>query len=380
MAAGPDTKVQAKVQALVEQQVRDGRQIGGQVCAYKDGAVVVDVAFGQMGPKDGRPVQADSLFCSFSTTKGVAALVIHQLADKGLLDYSAPVAKYWPAFGQKGKERVTVAQAMSHQSGLHAMPEPFRVEHITDWEAGIRRMEEGVPAWEPGTATGYHAVTYGWIAGGIVQGVTGRHIKDVIREQIAEPLGVADELYVGIPDGVDARLTTLAIIAAGEGLPLPDDDDFYKAMPKAMWPHFNHMPFRKACLPSGNGHFSARALARMYAALAGDGSIAGVRLVSPGRIAEMQRIVTNDVDRVLKVPMNKGVGFMMGGESDGIHGPTGPRESAFGHPGAGGSVAFADPEAGLAVGLTINRMDYPLPGEGATLEICDLIRSELGVS
>ena len=380
MATVADTKVNAKVQALVERQVSEGRQIGGQVCAYKDGAVVVDLCFGQMGPGDARPVQPDSLFCSFSTTKGVAALVVHQLADKGLLDYDAPVAKYWPAFGQKGKERVTVAQAMSHQAGLHYMPEPFRVEHITDWDAGIKRMEEGVPAWEPGTATGYHAVTYGWIAGGIVQGVTGRHIKDVIKEQIAAPLGVADEMYVGIPDGVEARLSSLAIIAAGEGLGLPDDDDFYRAMPKAMWPHFNHMPFRKACLPSGNGHFSARALAKMYAALAGDGSIDGVRLVAPGRIAEMQRIVTNDVDRVLKTPINKGVGFMMGGLTNGIHGPTGPRESAFGHAGAGGSVAFADPEAGLAVGLTINKMDYPLPGEGTTLEICDLIRAELGVS
>jgi CubicO group peptidase (beta-lactamase class C family) len=167
-------------------------------------------------------------------------------------------------------------------------------------------------------------------------------------------------------------------VAAGEGLGLPDDDDFYKAMPKLMWPHFNHMPFRKACLPSGNGHFSARALAKMYAALAGDGSIDGVRLVLPGRIADMQRIVTNGVDRVLKTPINKGVGFMMGGVTNGIHGPTGPRESAFGHPGAGGSVAFADPEAGLAVALTVNKMQYPLPGEGTTMEICDLIRRELG--
>ena len=365
--------------ALLQRQLAGGEQIGAQVCVYKDGKVVADVCAGQMGPDDPRPVRPDSLFLSFSTTKGVAALALHQLADQGLIDYDAPVAKYWPAFAQHGKDKVTVAQAMSHQCGLHAMPEPFKVADITDWEAGIRRMEEGVPAWEPGTATGYHAVTYGWIVGGIVQGATGRHIKEVIRDNVAIPLGVQDEMYVGIPDGVEDRLTTLEIVAAGEGAPIPADHDMFKAMPLAMWRHFNHMPFRKACLPSGNGHFTARALAKMYAALAGDGSIDGVRLVSPGRIVQMQRIVTRETDRVLMMPINKGIGFMMGGVEGGIHGPSGPRETAFGHAGAGGSMAFADPEAGLAVALTINKMQYPLPGEGTTLEICDLIRLELGV-
>jgi CubicO group peptidase (beta-lactamase class C family) len=377
--AMPDTAINAAVSTLIRRQVKDGRQIGVQVCAYKDGHSVVDTVAGQMGPKDSRAVQPNSLFLSFSTTKGVAATALHMLADRGQLDYDAPVAKYWPAFGQNGKDRITVAQAMSHQGGLHAMPRDFKPEHITDWDAGIRRMEEAKPAYEPGTSTGYHAVTFGWIAGGIVQGASGVHIKDFIAEEIAKPLGVADEMYVGIPNGVEDRLTTLKIQVAGEGMPIPDDADFYKAMPKLMWPHFNGMPFRKACLPSGNGHFTARALARMYAALAGDGSIDGVRLVSPERKTHMQRVMTTDVDRVLGVAMTKGIGFFMGGEAGGIHGPMGPRRTAFGHPGAGGSVAFADPEAGLAVGVTINKMQSPLPGEGTTLEICDLIRAELGV-
>jgi CubicO group peptidase (beta-lactamase class C family) len=369
----------AKVQALIDRQVAEGRQIGVQVCAYKDGKIVADACAGQMGPEDTRPVKPDTLFLSFSTTKGIAALAVHQLADRGLLDYDAPVAKYWPAFGQHGKEELTVAQAMSHQAGLHAMPVPFRPEHITDWDAGIRRMEEGIPAWEPGTATGYHAVTYGWIAGGIVQGATGRHIKDVIRDQIALPLGLANDLLVGIPDGLDERLSTLEISSGMDALPLPEDHDMFKAMPKAMWPYFNGMPFRKACLPSGNGHFTARALAKMYAALAGDGSIDGVRLVSPERIKAMQRVMTRETDRVLMVPISKGIGFMMGGEANGIHGPHGRRQTSFGHPGAGGSIGFADPEVGLAVGVTLNKMQSPLPGEGTTLEICDLIRAELGV-
>jgi CubicO group peptidase (beta-lactamase class C family) len=375
-----ETAVNASVQALISRQVAEGRQIGVQVCAYKDGRVVVDACAGQMGPDDPRPVQPDTLFLSFSTTKGVAATAVHILADRGLIDYDAPVAKYWPGFAANGKDRITVAQALSHQAGLHAMPSPYTNEHITDWDAGIRRMEKGVPAWQPGTATGYHAVTYGWIVGGIVQGACGRHIREVIEEEIAVPLGVSGQMYVGIPDGVEDRLATLEIVVAGENMGLPPDSDFFKAMPEAMWQHFNEMAIRKACLPSGNGHFTARALARMYAALANGGEVDGVRLVSKDRIPHMQRVMTTDVDRVLGMPMTKGIGFFMGGEAGGIHGPTGPRVSAFGHPGAGGSVGFCDPEVGLSVGVTINKMQYAGPGAGVTLEICDLIRSELGVA
>jgi CubicO group peptidase (beta-lactamase class C family) len=373
--------IATRIGDLIRQQVSDGRQIGLQVCVYHDGKVVVDDYAGQLGPADPRPVQADTLFCTFSSTKGVAATAVHILADRGLLDYDAPVARYWPAFGKNGKDKVTVAQAMSHQSGLHAMPDPFAPEHVTDFAAGMKRMEDGVPAYEPGTATGYHAVTFAWVAGGIVLGASGRHIKDVIRDEIARPLGVEDELYVGIPPQTpESRLATLEIHAAGEGLPIEPDADFYKAMPPPQWPHFNTMPFRVACLPSGNGHFTARALARMYAALACGGEIDGVRLVSPGRIDDMRRLMTSDVDRVLMAPMNKGIGFFLGGETNGIHGPIGPRATAFGHPGAGGSIGFCEPEAKLAVGLTINKMQYPAPGEGTTLEICDAIREELGVA
>jgi CubicO group peptidase (beta-lactamase class C family) len=374
------TRVNEKVADLIQQQTAEGRQLGVQVCAYKDGQVVVDTVAGQMGPDDTRPIQPDSLVLAFSVTKGVGALAVHILADRGLIDVDAPVAKYWPAFAPHGKERVTVAQALSHQAGLHAMPSPFKVEHLTDWDAGIKRMEEGVPAYPPGTATGYHAVTWAWIAGGIVQGATGRHIKEVIETEIAKPLGIQDEMYVGIPDGVEDRLTTLALITAGEGTPIPADSDFYKAMPKEQWQHFNEMGVRKACLPSGNGHFTARALAKMYAVLAQGGELNGVRLVSKDRIPLMRRLMTQEVDRVLGSPTPKGVGFFLGGSTAGNAGLIGPRETAFGHPGAGGSVAFCDPEAGLSVGLTMTKMQFGLPGQGPNQEICDLIRSELGVS
>ena len=373
-----DSAANSTIQALIEQQVADGRQIGVQVCVYREGVPVVDAWAGTMGPDDSRAVRPDSLFLSFSVTKGVTATAIHILADRGLIDYDAPVAKYWPGFATNGKERLTVAQALSHQGGLHAMPAgPFKTEYITDWDAGIKRLEEGLPAYEPGTATGYHAVTHGWLAGGIVHGATGRHIKDVIAEDVAAPLGIADSLFVGIPDGIEDRLTNLEIHPAGEGLPIPPDADFFKAMPFDMWEHFNSMPIRKACLPSGNGHFTARALAKMYAALAGDGSVGGVRLLNKERLPHMQRLMTEQVDIVLGTPVRKGIGFFFGGETNGVAGPMGRRLTAFGHPGAGGATAFADPEVGLSIAVTINKMAFGLPGEGATDEICAAIRKEL---
>jgi CubicO group peptidase (beta-lactamase class C family) len=365
---------------LLQQQIAAGSQLGVQVCAYKDGDVVVDCVAGAMGPHDARPVQPDTLFNCFSTTKGVAALAVHMQADRGLLEYEAPVARYWPEFGQAGKENVTVAQAMSHQAGIHYLPDPLPFELVGDWQRGLDYVATAAPAWEPGTATGYHALTYAWIAGGIVEGASGRHIRDVIAEDIAAPLGISSEMYVGIPDGVEDRLGTLVTMEAGEPLPIPPDHDFFRAMPPRMDFTFNEMRVRKACVPSANGHFSARALARMYAALAGGGQIDGVRLVSEGRIADMQRILTEDVDRVLMMPIPKGVGFMMGGARDAVTGVFGPRSTAFGHSGAGGSTAFADPEVGLAVAVTINKMQASLQGEGPTFEICELIRRELGVA
>jgi CubicO group peptidase (beta-lactamase class C family) len=375
-----DTAVNTAVQELIDAHIAAGRQIGVQVSAYKDGKPIVEAVAGAMGPGDARPMQHDTLINAFSVTKGVAATAVHVLADRGEIDYDAPVAKYWPAFGKHGKDKVTVAQAMSHQVGLYAMRRPFLASHASDWEGGLRYMEEGVPAWEPGTATGYHAFTWGWIVGGIVQGATGRHIKDVIREEVAEPLGVAGEMYVGIPDGVEDRLATLELSALGQNAMVPADHPMFDAMPPDMWPDFNGMEVRKACVPAGNGHFTARAVARMYAALANGGKVGGVQLVSPGRITHMQRLMTDEPDRVIVAPIRKSVGYFMGGVTGGIHGPMGPRETAFGHPGAGGAIAFADPDANLSIAVIHNKMANEGPGQGTALEICDLIRRETGAS
>jgi CubicO group peptidase (beta-lactamase class C family) len=332
-----------------------------------------------MGPEDPRPVQADTLFSSFSTTKGVAATALHILADRGLIDYDAPVARYWPAFAANGKGAITVAQAMSHQAGLHAMPDPATIDHLTDWEEGLAWVANGTPAWEPGTATGYHAITYAWVVGGIIEGATGRRFPEVVHTEIAVPLGVEQEMFIGIPEGVEERLATLqGQQAGGAALPIPPDHDFFKAMPTSLsWMLYNDMRVRRAVLPSANGHFTARALAKMYGALANGGTIDGVRLVSPERIPLMQRIDTEMQDRVLMMEIPKGGGYMFGGARGGVTGVFGPRRTAFGHSGAGGSTAFADPEVGLGVAVTLNKMQMSLQAEGPTFEIAELIRASL---
>jgi len=383
-----DGALNEKVCRLLEDQIKRGIQIGTQVAAYRGGRLIVDAWAGEMGPQDPRRVLPDTLFPSFSTTKGVASTALHILADRGQIQYDAPVSKYWPAFARNGKERITVAQAMSHQAGLHAMPRPMRADFVCDWDAGLRWIEDGVPAYEPGTATGYHAITFAWVAGGIIQYATGRHIKDVIQEDIAGPLGALGEMYVGIPDGVEDRLATLqqaSPVVDGARSPaamqIPPDSDFFKAMPPDGDFDWNDLRIRRACLPSANGHFTARALARMYGALANGGEVDGVRLVSKERIPQMQRLMTDKPDRVIMgMPMRKSIGFFMGGKMNGVHGAMGPRESAFGHPGAGGSIAFADPEAGLSIAVTINKMFQGMTGEGPAYDVCELIRNELGVN
>lgn len=380
---GLDSELNNRVTDLIEGQVAAGEQLGVQVCAYRDGKIIVDTWAGTMGRSDPRPVQADTLFNCFSTTKGVAATALHILADRGVISYDEPVATYWPEFAAHGKGRVTVAQAMSHQAGLHTAP-PAEVS--LDWDRAIAYVADLEPAWQPGTATGYHALTYAWVVGGIVQGASGRHIAEVIRTEIAEPLGVADSMYVGIPDGLDDRLASLQSAqrpseeeaANSPYAGLAPDHDYFKAMANHGL-NYNRMEVRKACIPSANGHFTARSLARMYAALANGGEIDGARLVSAERVEQMSAIQVSSLDRVLLSAQPKSIGFFNGGPVDGVAGAMGPRRSAFGHPGAGGSIAFADPEVGLAVAVTINKMQLSLAAEGPTQQICDLVRAGLGL-
>ncbi|MFN0093241.1 MAG: serine hydrolase domain-containing protein [Dehalococcoidia bacterium] len=369
--------INAKVLELLKRQIAEGTQLGVQVAAYQHGKPVVDVCAGTMGPGDSRTIQPDSLVSCFSTTKGVAAVLVHILADQGVIDYDAPVAKYWRAFAQNGKAAITVAQAMSHQAGLMTPRLPNSVEALIDWDANLKYIEEKAPEWEPGTATGYHGLTYAWICGGIIQHATGRDPKELVVELIARPLGIEGELYIGIPDDLDpARLTELNDYTVDVNT-LPEGHLARRFGQRGNAGRFNDIRVRRACLPSVNGHFSARALAKMYGALANGGEVDGARLVSAERIAAIQKVYCELPDRALMDNIPKGVGLWMGGSL--VTSIFGPRRTAFGHSGLGGSTAFADPEYGLSIAVTNNQLQMVLQGEGPTMAIANLIRSELGV-
>ena len=170
----------SRIQAFLDEQVATGPEVGLQVAAYHRGELVVDAWSGVADVATGRPIEGDTVFVTFSVSKGVTATIVHLLAERGQLDYDAPIARVWPAFAKHGKERITIRQALTHSAGLAHLPLDLRPDEVIDWDRMCAIMEEATPAWEPGTKTGYHALTFGWILGEFVRRVDGRPIERVM--------------------------------------------------------------------------------------------------------------------------------------------------------------------------------------------------------
>jgi CubicO group peptidase (beta-lactamase class C family) len=371
----------AGVATALRRQV-EGYPGGAAVCVYHHGVCVVDLWTGYRDAL-GTPWERDTMSPSFSTTKGVASTAIHIMVDRGLLDYEAPVARYWPEFAQNGKDAVTVRHVLAHQSGLYHIRQMIdRAERMLDWDYMVRAIERATPVHPPGTRTGYHGLTYGFLVGELIQRVTGRSFSAVVRETIAEPLGL-DGLYVGAPPeqlrraakliyprsgplGLGAGLLRwqgplvgdlLAGAASvvqrvldltGVGLDLP-------SMLDALAPRgistfdFGADETLRVAIPAANGLFTARSLARMYAALACGGALDGVRLLSRETLARATERQPS-VGGLLVVPfdMRWRLGY------HGVFTTQGSPRQAYGHFGFGGSGAWADPRRELAVGFIVN--------------------------
>src|SRR5512132_2475088 len=263
--------LQGQVQQAIDRLVESGTERGVQVAVYRDGEQVVDAVAGLADPASGRPVDAGTVFYNYSVVKGATATVAHVLAERGLFGYDTPVAELWPDFAAHGKGAVTMRQVLDHTAGVPGIPLDTTVEDLCDRDKMCAAIADAELWWEPGTKVGYHAYTFGYIVGEVVRRATGKPISQVLREEVAGPLGVADELFFGVPEGDLGRLARLedAEGTAEWFASLPDDSPFFSTAPRVLQPTAefgNRRDILMADIPAGSRN-SARAVARMYAAL-----------------------------------------------------------------------------------------------------------------
>jgi len=353
------TKLQDQVQRRLDELV--ATELGIQVAVYHRGELVVDAVAG---------TTSDTLFYSASTGKGAAATVVNVLADRGVLEYDAPIADLWPGFAANGKEKATLRHVLTHSVGLPALAPDTTLEDLTDWTKVTSYLAAAEPWWEPGTKMTYHALTFGYLAGEIVRRATGRRISDVLRE-IAEPLGIADEVYFAVPRDQHHRVATLVEPDGAEDTFAMLADLFAKVIPPGLTARAAHCtrPDQLAAEIPSEGVLTARGIAKLYAALIG--AVDGVRLVRPEAVAKITGPALTAPDELLGHPATLALGYAIGRlGSTAEESPT-----SFGWPGMGGSVAWADTRSGVAFALTKARFD---PTQSASaIEIGTLVAKAL---
>jgi CubicO group peptidase (beta-lactamase class C family) len=346
-------------------------EVGATYAFYVDGTRVVDLWGGER-PDRGVPYDGDTLQIVFSSTKGAAAACAHLLAQRGQLDLDAPVVTYWPEFGQAGKDHIPVRWLLSHQAGLPTIDAELSREEALAWEPVIHALEVQKPYWEPGTAHGYHAVTYGYLVGEVVRRVDGRTIGTFFHEELAEPLGL--DFWIGLPEEYEPRVAPMIPMGTGDGASLEDLLGADSLMVRALnlngalagdlASNANQRDFRAAELPAANGVANARSLARLYAALIGgvDGGPPEAMLDAE-QIGVARALQTSGLDQVLSLPgFDVESTIALGFWAASPFAPMGGRH-AFGHYGAGGSVGFADPEHHVAGGYVMSKMDMGVSGD-----------------
>ena len=335
-----------------------GEELGARFTLVEAGETVADLWAGFADRDRTRPFDARTLTPIFSTTKALAALLIARLVDQGKLDYGQTVASVWPEYAANGKAAITVEQMMSHQDGLSGFPDPMEPSLWFDWDAICAKLAAMAPLWPPGTASGYHPITFGYLAGEVFRRVDGRTMGQALREDLAEPFGL--DLWIGLPDAEFARVAELQRPKA-----LPDFGHHNAATKAAFltpWAQPGGQgadALRRLSLPSATGQATALALARVMGALANDGWLDGEDILSPALIAEASRERIRGQDLVLPFEMSWGAGFM---RNEAVH-PWGPGDRTFGHSGWGGSCAFADPDRRLGGAYVMNKQSTDLLGD-----------------
>lgn len=366
----------------------DHGEVGAAFSLYVGGEKVVDLWGGVADLATGRRYAEDTLQMVFSTTKGAVAVCANQLIDQGRLDPDAPVTDYWPEFGAAGKAEIPVRWLLCHQAGVPVIDATLTLDETLSWHPVIEALERQEPEWEPGTAHGYHAVTFGYLVGELVRRVSGQSIGAFFAEHVAAPLDL--DFWIGLPAAEFERVAPLRSIE------LPDNENVQMVLDQLLGPaslvgralrtpsgvligddgpldisRFNDQRVLAAEIPAANGVTDARSLARMYAALIGE--VDGVRLVSAEQIERATECQTSGPDKVMFFESKFGLGFMLSGAFSSYGGPRG-----FGHTGSGGSMGYADPDAGIGYGYVMNQMTPNMIGDARTVGLTEASYQAIG--
>lgn len=354
----------------------DPGELGATVAVWLDGEPVVDLYAGVRDADGSEPLGPDDLFNVWSTTKGLSALCIAIAADRGLLDYDAPVSRYWPQFGVHGKDRLTVAQLLSHQSGVCGLAEPCTVEDLLDIEAACDRLAAQAPLFEPGSRSAYNAGIFGHWCDALLRRTDGRSLSAFFAEEVAGPLQA--DVWLGLPPEQHHRRAPMHAPWAAMMPPAPADPVLRQAFygPPAGALACNRADWITVGNGAAGGSAHARGLARIYAAMAHAGALGGVRLLSPEGVARATQVRIEGKDPVMGIYMRWAAGFIR--SNRGLYGPN---DRTFGHTGLGGSLAFADPDARLSFAYAMNAMSPNLMADprgkrliAATYQALDTVR------
>jgi len=347
-------------------------EIGASVAVVAAGAPVVELWAGWADPARTRPWRQDTLTNVWSTTKAMTSLCAHVLIDRGELDPDAPVARYWPEFAAAGKADIPVRWIMGHRSGLSGLAVPTSVQDYYDWDKITALLAEQEPFWEPGTATGYHAITFGYLIGEVIWRITGESPGRFFGSEIAGPLGA--DFHIGVAESELDRCSELLGVRPSEQEQAAVAQAYANAHPAAMaaltnpaltGDEANEADWRMAEIPAANGHGTAIALATIFGAVT-DGS---ERLISAATLRRACAGQGRYTDLVLGFPLEFGLGFALGGPEHHF----GPNPAAFGHDGFGGSAVGGDADAGVAIAYVMNRMGMNLADDPRKMALIDAV-------
>ena len=362
-------------------------ELGGAFCVYRNGEKIIDLR-GGVRDTTGAPWEDDTMVVVYSTTKGLAAMAVALAHSRGMIDYDMPVSAYWPEFSQNGKENLTVRQLLAHQAGLFAFDEPVDKETVRDLDRLADIMARQTPAWEPGTRQAYHAITLGFYEGELIRRVDPKHrsLGQFFQDEVATPLGL--ELYIRLPESIpNSRLAVIEPLGFFKrifGFPmkfaltmLNPHSNMYRALivnPGSAIVHDDKTVYsRNLEVPSGGGVGTAESIAKAYGVFAAGGAELGLTRNTLDELAAPATPPTHGFyDECILTEAQFSLGFAKSAEMMGL-----PNQSVFGHPGAGGSIGFADPENGIGYAYVTNRMGTELAGDPRELALRNALYAAL---